>query len=53
MHAPPGLLQLPPLLLLRGEMPVPDSLLGQVFQMSNYLSGTFSASIILSQVVYL
>lgn len=35
------------------ELPIPDSMFGQIFQMSNYLFGAFSMSIILGQVVCL
>lgn len=40
-------------LLMIAELPTPDSTFGQIFQMSNYLFGAFSMSIILGQVVYL
>lgn len=40
-------------LLMIAELPFPDSMFGQIFQMSNYLFGAFSMSIILGQVVYL
>lgn len=40
-------------LLMIAELPIPDSMFGQIFQMSNYLFGAFSMSVILGQVVAL
>lgn len=38
-------------LLMIAELPLPDTMFGQIFQMANYLFGAFSMSIILGQVV--
>ena len=38
-------------LLMIAELPLPDTMFGQIFQMTNYLFGAFFMSIMLGQVV--